>query len=100
MDGRAKRHLKVLGIFARLYHRDGKDGYLKDLPLVMAYLPSDGARYNRPQPLLNYARHIGSRGQAKRVTHLKSHDISSPRRSHAPLTDVYTQTVMKVAERR
>ena len=27
-----QRHLKVLGIFARLYHRDGKDGYLKDMP--------------------------------------------------------------------
>ena len=26
-----QRHLKVLGIFARLYLRDGKDGYLKDL---------------------------------------------------------------------
>src|SRR5207249_10092563 len=32
-----QRHLKVLGIFARLYHRDGKDGYLNDLPLVMEY---------------------------------------------------------------
>src|SRR5690606_19462899 len=32
-----QRHLKVLGIFARLYHRDGKDGYLIDLPLVMEY---------------------------------------------------------------
>ena len=33
-----QRHIKVLGIFARLYHRDGKDGYLKDMPLVMDYL--------------------------------------------------------------
>ncbi len=32
-----QRHLKVLGIFARLSHRDGKDGYLKDLPLVWRY---------------------------------------------------------------
>ncbi|MDP1941578.1 MAG: phosphotransferase, partial [Gallionella sp.] len=31
----AQRHIKVLGIFARLYHRDGKQGYLKDMPLVM-----------------------------------------------------------------
>ncbi|MBD3797833.1 MAG: phosphotransferase, partial [Campylobacterales bacterium] len=29
-----QRHIKVLGIFARLYHRDGKDGYLKDIPLT------------------------------------------------------------------
>ena len=40
-----QRHLKVLGIFARLYHRDGKDGYLKDLPLVMRYVTKVCARY-------------------------------------------------------
>ena len=32
-----QRQLKVLGIFARLYLRDGKDGYLKDLPLTLEY---------------------------------------------------------------
>jgi len=48
-----QRHLKVLGIFARLYHRDGKDGYLKDLPLVMAYLRTACARYIDLKPLLN-----------------------------------------------
>ena len=40
-----QRHLKVLGIFARLYHRDGKDGYLKDLPLVMHYVRKVCGRY-------------------------------------------------------
>lgn len=29
-----QRHLKVLGIFCRLYYRDDKSNYLKDLPLV------------------------------------------------------------------
>ena len=48
-----QRHLKVLGIFARLYHRDGKDSYLKDLPLVMAYLRAACARYIDLKPLLN-----------------------------------------------
>jgi len=48
-----QRHLKVLGIFARLYHRDGKDGYLKDLPLVMAYLRAACVRYIDLKPLLN-----------------------------------------------
>ena len=48
-----QRHLKVLGIFARLHHRDGKDGYLKDLPLVMAYLRAACARYIDLKPLLN-----------------------------------------------
>ncbi|HEY5559335.1 MAG TPA: phosphotransferase [Steroidobacteraceae bacterium] len=32
-----QRHLKVLGIFARLWHRDGKSGYLADLPRVLEY---------------------------------------------------------------
>jgi len=48
-----QRHLKVLGIFARLYHRDGKGDYLKDLPLVMAYLRAACARYIDLKPLLN-----------------------------------------------
>ena len=47
-----QRHLKVLGIFARLYHRDGKTGYLKNMPLVMAYLRSACARYRELEPLL------------------------------------------------
>jgi len=41
-----QRHLKVLGIFARLHHRDGKDGYLKDLPLVWRYAHKTASRYN------------------------------------------------------
>jgi aminoglycoside/choline kinase family phosphotransferase len=48
-----QRHLKVLGIFARLSHRDGKDGYLKDMPLVMDYLRRACARYIDLKPLLN-----------------------------------------------
>lgn len=47
-----QRHLKVLGIFARLYYRDGKDAYLKDLPLVMQYLRAACARYSDLSPLL------------------------------------------------
>jgi hypothetical protein len=33
-----QRHLKVLGIFARLNHRDGKSGYLADLPRTLEYV--------------------------------------------------------------
>lgn len=47
-----QRHIKILGIFARLYHRDGKDGYLKDMPLVLGYLRSTCARYDGLMPLL------------------------------------------------
>jgi aminoglycoside/choline kinase family phosphotransferase len=46
-----QRHIKVLGIFARLYHRDGKDGYLKDMPLVFGYLHTACARYIDLKPL-------------------------------------------------
>jgi aminoglycoside/choline kinase family phosphotransferase len=47
-----QRQLKVLGIFARLAHRDGKRGYLDDLPRVMAYLRRACARYGALAPLL------------------------------------------------
>jgi N-acetylmuramate 1-kinase len=47
-----QRHIKVLGIFARLYHRDGKDGYLKDMPLVARYLRAACERYRDLAPLL------------------------------------------------
>ena len=58
-----QRHIKVLGIFARLSLRDGKSGYLNDLPLVIRYsleaaqrIPEGEAFYNwfieRIEPLL------------------------------------------------
>ncbi len=47
-----QRHLKVLGIFARLCHRDGKDAYLKDMPLVMEYTRKTAYRYKVLAPLI------------------------------------------------
>jgi aminoglycoside/choline kinase family phosphotransferase len=47
-----QRQLKVLGIFARLLHRDGKDGYIKEMPRVMGYLRGACARYRELAPLL------------------------------------------------
>jgi hypothetical protein len=47
----AQRHIKVLGIFARLCHRDGKDGYVKDMPLVMHYLRRVCERYIELKPM-------------------------------------------------
>ncbi|QIZ77821.1 aminoglycoside phosphotransferase family protein [Ferrimonas lipolytica] len=46
-----QRHLKAAGIFARLHHRDGKSGYLADLPRVINYLIAVGQRYVETQPL-------------------------------------------------
>ncbi|MGA2552263.1 MAG: phosphotransferase [Burkholderiaceae bacterium] len=40
-----QRHLKVLGIFARLAYRDGKTDYLADLPLVLRYTRAVASRY-------------------------------------------------------
>ena len=46
-----QRHLKVLGIFARLFHRDDKDAYLKDIPLVLKYAIATANRYIELKPL-------------------------------------------------
>ena len=53
-----QRHLKVLGIFARLAHRDGKTGYLKDLPLVLKYTRKVAERYSAFFPLLRLLDHL------------------------------------------
>ncbi len=47
----AQRHLKVVGIFARLSLRDGKHGYLNDIPLVYRYLVDEIAGHDELQPL-------------------------------------------------
>lgn len=45
------RHLKVIGIFARIHHRDGKDRYLQDVPRFFAYLRQAIARRDELAPL-------------------------------------------------
>jgi len=60
----AQRHIKVLGIFARLCHRDGKDGYLKDMPLVMAYLRKTCERYRELHPLVKLLDELENRQAA------------------------------------
>ncbi|MDX1433326.1 MAG: phosphotransferase [Gammaproteobacteria bacterium] len=47
----AQRHLKVAGIFCRLYHRDGKPGYLDDIPLTLRYLAAECAALEALAPL-------------------------------------------------
>ncbi len=49
-----QRHLKVLGIFARLHYRDGKPAYLKDLPLVLHYVLSVADRYGELAPFAEW----------------------------------------------
>jgi aminoglycoside/choline kinase family phosphotransferase len=47
-----QRHIKVLGIFCRLWYRDGKRGYLDDLPLVWRYVREVGTHYPDIAPLV------------------------------------------------
>ena len=47
-----QRHLKVLGIFCRLWYRDGKAAYLRDLPLVWDYTRRVGLRHPETAPLV------------------------------------------------
>lgn len=57
-----QRHIKVLGIFCRLYYRDGKAGYLNDLPLVWQYTKTIGEKYPDIAPLIALLEQaIGSR---------------------------------------
>jgi len=49
-----QRHIKVLGIFARLFHRDGKAGYLKDLPRVLDYVRAAAAAYPETAEFAGY----------------------------------------------
>jgi aminoglycoside/choline kinase family phosphotransferase len=46
-----QRHLKILGIFARLNIRDGKSGYLKDIPLTLKYVLEVCDKYDSLKPL-------------------------------------------------
>jgi hypothetical protein len=42
------------GIFARLYYRDGKPGYLKDLPRVLRYTREAAAAYAETAPFADF----------------------------------------------
>lgn len=58
-----QRHLKVLGIFARLHHRDGKDGYLQDLPAVERHVRATCERYAGLRPILTLLDRAAGRAQ-------------------------------------
>ncbi len=46
-----QRHLKASGIFARLNHRDGKPGYLGDIPRTLGYITDMAERHAALAPL-------------------------------------------------
>jgi aminoglycoside/choline kinase family phosphotransferase len=47
-----QRHLKILGIFARIHYRDGKHGYLEDTPRFLRYARAVAERYRELHPLV------------------------------------------------
>jgi N-acetylmuramate 1-kinase len=54
-----QRHLKAIGIFARLNHRDGKPGYLKDIPRTLGYVVDVTERYPELRPLHRFVVEVG-----------------------------------------
>ena len=48
-----QRHLKAAGIFARLNHRDGKSGYMEDIPRTLSYIMELGPRYDELRTLID-----------------------------------------------
>jgi aminoglycoside/choline kinase family phosphotransferase len=60
-----QRHLKVLGIFARLKYRDGKSAYLEDAPRFIGYVRAVAARYGALKPLLKLLDEIEGRSVAR-----------------------------------
>jgi N-acetylmuramate 1-kinase len=63
-----QRHLKVLGIFCRLKHRDGKDRYAQDLPRFFAYATKVALRYGPLKPLLALLEPMSGAALAKGYT--------------------------------
>jgi aminoglycoside/choline kinase family phosphotransferase len=63
-----QRHLKVLGIFARLHHRDGKVGYVEDTPRFIAYVRQTAGRYRELKPLGELLDELEGRAAQVRLT--------------------------------
>ena len=64
-----QRHLKVLGIFARLAHRDHKAHYLNDIPLTFRYCVATAQRYAELQAFANWLEHTVKPRLDDRVIH-------------------------------
>jgi N-acetylmuramate 1-kinase len=60
-----QRHLKVLGIFARIHYRDGKPGYVEDTPRFVGYARAVAGRYNALAPLAHLFDEIEKQQAAK-----------------------------------
>ena len=64
-----QRHIKILGIFARLCYRDGKNNYLSDMPIVINYLQKTCERYRELNFLLELLDELESNKQEIETGH-------------------------------
>ena len=62
-----QRHLKVLGIFARIRYRDGKPAYLEDAPRFINYVRAVAGRYSTLSPLLKLFDQLDEQGVRNRA---------------------------------
>ena len=66
-----QRHIKVMGIFARLCIRDNKPQFLADIPMVIRYFLEVGEKYEELAPFLGWFKQTVF-PVAKRVLKLES----------------------------
>ena len=59
-----QRHLKILGLFARIHYRDGKPQYLQDTPRFLTYIRGTGSLYKEFTPLLRLMDSLEKRAQS------------------------------------
>src|SRR5690606_37339984 len=87
-----QRHLKAAGIFARLCHRDGKAGYLRDVPRTLSYVLQVAPRYPALEVLAHLVQHevlprmarVCAADDGSRETDDRHGARGRPRRAHAP----------------
>jgi aminoglycoside/choline kinase family phosphotransferase len=64
-----QRHIKILGIFSRLCYRDGKNNYLRDMPMVINYLQKTCERYRELNFLLELLDELENKKQETETGH-------------------------------
>jgi len=63
-----QRHLKILGIFARIRYRDGKPAYLEDAPRFVKYIRAVGERYSALAPLMRLFDELDRQSQSNETS--------------------------------